>query len=341
MERKPEESKISNQSIIMFIINNKAFILMILMIIAAASIAPAFRTSRNLLTVMRQISVAAIVSIGYTTIFSAGLFDFSVGEVMSMCCILYALMSKVIPLPLAIAACVVIGALCGFMNGSLIRIFRLPPFILTLSTALAIKGFTYMMTNGSTVYALPEAAGMIGQGSFFHIPVPFIITVFVLVCMHTLLNKTIYGRHIIASGGNAEAARVSGIRVSVIRITVYMVSGVCTAIGAVVLTGRLASAPPNGGADFGLDAIIAVVIGGTSMAGGKARVVGTVWGVILVAVIGNLLALMGVSPYLQWIIKGTIIITAIILDNQTEIILNKQRERAALAASVPAVAKGA
>jgi len=118
-----------------------------------------------------------------------------------------------------------------------------------------------------------------------------------------------------------------------------MVCGVCAAIGAIVLTGRLGSATPNIGADFALDAIAAVVIGGTSMHGGKAKVVGTVWGVILVAIIGNMLALLGVSPYLQWIVKGAIIVIAIILDNQTETILNKQREKALLKTAVNKIAE--
>jgi ribose transport system permease protein len=224
----------------------------------------------------------------------------------------------------------VIGILIGLINGSLIRIFKINPFILTLSTALAIKGLTYLITNGATVFGLPELVGIIGQGSLFHIPIPFIIMLVVLVCMYIVLNQTIYGRHVIATGGNVNAAEVSGIRVDFIRISVYMVCGLCTAIGAVVLTGRLGSATPNFGNDFGLDAITAVVLGGTSMNGGKAKVVGTICGVVLVAFIGNLLALLGVSPYLQWIVKGAIIVTAIILDNQSEIILNKQREKAVL-----------
>lgn len=320
----------AQQNIIIFIINNKALILMLLMFISASLVTPAFLTSRNLLTVMRQISVAAIVSIGYTIIFAAGTFDMSVGEVMSLCGILYALLSKTMPLPLAIGAALTAGIICGFVNGSLIRLFNLPAFVLTLAVALMFKGLTYMITNGTTVFGLSDMVGAIGQGSFLFFPIPFLIMLGALFGMFFLLNKTIYGRHVIATGGNMEAAKVSGIRVNMIKISVFMVCGVCTAIGAIVLTGRLSSATPNMGADFALDAIAAVVIGGTSMHGGKAKVVGTVWGVILVAIIGNMLALLGVSPYLQWIVKGAIIVIAIILDNQTEAILNKQREKALL-----------
>jgi ribose/xylose/arabinose/galactoside ABC-type transport system permease subunit len=321
------------QNIIIFVINNKALILMLLMFIGAAFSSPAFLSSRNLVTVMRQISVAAIVSIGYTIIFSAGTFDMSVGEVLSLCGILYALASKTMPLFTAIIITIIAGILCGFISGSLIRLFNLPAFVLTLAVAHVYKGVTYMITNGATVFGLSDIVGFIGQGSVFFIPIPFIIMLLVLLCMYIVLNKTIYGRHVIATGGNMEAAKVSGIRVNFIKVSVFMVCGACSAIGAIVLTGRLASATPNFGADFGLDAIAAVVIGGTSMHGGKAKVVGTVWGVILVAIIGNILALLGVSPYLQWIVKGAIIVVAIVLDNQTEIILNRQRENALLKSS--------
>ena len=321
------------QNLIIFVINNKALILMLLMFIAASLATPAFLTSLNLLTVMRQIAVASIVSIGYTIIFSAGTFDMSVGDVMSLCAILYALMSKIFPLPFAFITAVLVGVACGFVNGSLIRLFNLPAFVSTLAVSMIFKGITYMITNGATVFGLSGSVSFIGQGSLFYIPIPFLIMLGVLFCMFTLLNKTIYGRHVIATGGNTEAARVSGIRVNFIKVSVFMVCGACAAIGAIVLTGRLGAATPNLGADFALDAIAAVVIGGTNMRGGKAKVVGTLWGVILVAIIGNMLALLGVSPYLQWVVKGAIIVIAIILDNQTETILNRQREKALLKSS--------
>ena len=324
----------AKQNFIILVINNKAFMLMVLMFIVASFTTPAFLTRLNLLTVMRQISVAAIVSIGYTIIFSAGTFDMSIGDGIGLCAILYALMSRIIPLPLAIIGAIAVGITCGFINGSLIRIFNLPAFVSTLAVSMIFRGITYMMTNGATVFGLSDSVNVIGQGSLVHIPVPFLIMLGVLVIMFTVLNKTIYGRHVIATGGNPEAAKVSGIQVSIIRVSVFMVCGVCTAIGAIVLTGRLGAATPNMGVDFGLDAIAAVVIGGTSMRGGKAKVVGTVWGVVLVAIIGNMLALMGVSPYFQWVVKGAIIVIAIILDNQTDAILNKQREKATLKAAV-------
>ena len=330
MSKTNESAQDAKQNFIIFVINNKAFMLMILMFIVASLSTPAFLTRLNLLTVMRQISVAAIVSIGYTIIFSAGTFDLSVGDVMSLCAILYSLMSKIMPLPFAILAGILVGVTCGFINGSLIRLFSLPAFVSTLALGMIFRGLTYMLTNGATVFGLSTSVNMIGQGSLFYIPVPFLIMLGVLFCVFTILNKTIYGRHVIATGGNPEAAKVSGIRINFIRVSVFMVCGICTAIGAIVLTGRLGAATPNMGVDFGLDAIAAVVIGGTSMRGGKAKVVGTVWGVILVAIIGNMLALLSVSPYLQWVVKGAIIVIAIILDNQTDTILNRQREKAVL-----------
>jgi ribose transport system permease protein len=322
--------KFSSQNAVMFTINNKAFLLMIIMFFAATVAAPAFLTSRNLVTLMRQISVASIVSVGFTIIFTAAQFDMSVGDVLSLTAVLYAMLSKAIPEPVAILLSVLIGASCGLCNGALIKIFKLPAFVLTLALGLVYKGITHSITNGATVYGLPDIVNTIGQGSVWFIPIPFIIMVLVLAFMFILLNKTIYGRHVTATGGNGEAAKVSGIKIDFIRISVYVVCGAITGIGAVVLTGRLGAATPNIGADFTLDAVAAVVIGGTSMHGGKAKVFGTIYGVVLVAIIGNMLSLNGVSPFMQWIVKGAIIAAAIILDNQTEALMNKQRERAAL-----------
>ena len=330
MSRKDLTSQDTKQNFIIFIINNKALILMLIMFVVASFVTPAFLTSLNLLTVMRQFAVIAIVSIGYTIIFSAGTFDISVGEVLSICAVLYALMSRIIPVPFAIIITILIGITCGLINGTLIQLFTLPAFVSTLSVSMMLRGISHLITGGATIFGLPPAVNFIGQGSILNIPVPFYIMLVVLLLMYALLNKTIYGRHVIATGGNMEAAKVSGIRVGLIRVSVFMVCGICAAIGAIVLTGRAGSTTPNPGADFALDAIAAVVIGGTNMRGGKAKVIGTLWGVILVFIIGNMLGLMNVSPFIQWVVKGAIIVFAIILDNQAETILNKQREKAVL-----------
>jgi len=221
-----------------------------------------------------------------------------------------------------------VGAACGFINGTLIRVFKLPAFVLTLAIAMVYRGITFLITGGASVFGVPDGVVQIGQGTVLgYIPVPTLIMIAVLLIVAVAVNRTIYGRHLIATGGNIEAARVSGIRINLMRLSVYVIAGMCAAIGAIVLTGRQGAAVPNMGDGFALDAIAAVVIGGTAMRGGRSKVVGTLWGVILIAIIGNVLTLLNVSPFWQWIIRGAIIIAAIILDNQTDTILNKIREK--------------
>jgi len=321
-------SKFSKHNLLLSVINNKAFLLMAIMFIVATFASPWFLTVLNLTTLARQISVMAIVATGFTLIFTAGQFDLSIGEILALCGIVYATLTLTMPITFAIIIAVIVGAACGFINGTLIRVFNLPAFVLTLSIAMVYRGITFLITGGASVFGLPDAVVRIGQGSVFgYVPIPTLIMLSVVVIVAVAVNRTVYGRHLIATGGNVEAARVSGIRINVMRLSVYVIAGVCAAIGSIVLTGRQGAAVPNAGDGFALDAIAAVVIGGTAMRGGRSRVVGTLWGVILIAIIGNVLTLLNVSPFWQWIVRGTIIIAAIILDNRTDTILNKIRER--------------
>ena len=321
-------SKFSKHNLMLSVINNKAFLLMVVMFIVATIASPRFMTVLNLTTMARQISVMAIVATGFTLIFTAGQFDLSIGEILALCGIVYATAVLTLPIPVAIILAILAGAACGFVNGTLIRVFKLPAFVLTLAIAMVYRGITFLITGGASVFGLPDGVVEIGQGTVFgYVPVPTLIMLAVIIVVAVAVNRTVFGRHLIATGGNIEAARVSGIRINLMRLSVYVIAGVCAAIGAIVLTGRQGAAVPNAGDGFALDAIAAVVIGGTAMRGGRSKVVGTLWGVILIAIIGNVLTLLNVSPFWQWIIRGTIIIAAIILDNQTDTILNKIREK--------------
>jgi len=321
-------SKFSRHSLILSVINNKAFLLMVIMFIVAAFASDRFMTVLNLTTVARQISVMAIVATGFTLIFTAGQFDLSVGEVLALSGIVYGTAALTLPIPLAMIIAICVGATCGLINGTLIRVFKLPAFVLTLAIGMVYRGITFLMTGGASIFGLPDAVVQVGQGTVFgFVPVPTLIMLVVLVIVAVAMGRTIYGRHLIATGGNVEAARVSGIRINLMQLSVYVIAGICAAIGAIVLTGRQGAAVPNMGDGFALDAIAAVVIGGTAMRGGRSKVVGTLWGVILIAIIGNVLTLLNVSPFWQWNVRGAIIIAAIILDNQTDTILNKVREK--------------
>ncbi len=266
---------------------------------------------------------------GYTITLASGQMDLSVGAIVSLTGVLYALASKIMPLWVAIILALVIAVLCKFVNGMLIQMFTLPAFVLTMAMTEVYRGITHVITDAKTVGSLSEGVKYLGQGRLFGvIPVPFVITIVVVILVAILLSKTLYGRHLIATGGNAQAADVSGINTGRIKVTAHMVGGICIGIGAIVLTGRVAAATPTGGDGYGMDAIAAVVIGGTPMRGGKAKVVGTLFGVLLIGIISNMLNLLGVSSYWQWVAKGVIIIIAIVLDSMTDKIVNLKRIQA-------------
>lgn len=324
-----EKKNKSNFNGLLFILNNKAFILMIIVMILSVFLTKGMSaTGYNIAGIMRQIAVLAIISIGFTVILGGGQMDLSVGDLVSLCGVCYGMMSKSLPIGVAIILVVFIGVLCEFANGFMIRFFKIPGFVLTLAMGLVFKGIAHIITDGKSVGGLSASVKFLGQGQVFgFIPVPFVIMGVVVIIIAIVLNKTIYGRHVIATGGNAQAAEVSGIRVGIIKITSLMIAGACFAIGSVVLTGRVASAIPTAGDGYLMDAIAAVVIGGTPMHGGKAKVVGTLFGVVLIGVINNMLNLLGVSSYWQWVFKGIIIIVAIILDSMAGTVLSKQREK--------------
>lgn len=316
-------------NITMFVLNNKALLLMLMVAVLSVILTKGMSISAvNISGIARQISVSAIISIGITVLMAGGQLDLSVGEIVSLCGISYALLYHAgLSLPVIIILVLLIGMLCGFLNGGLTRLFKLPSLVLTLATAQIFKGITYLLTNGKTVGGLSDSMKYIGQGRLLgFLPVPFAIMIVLLIGVMFALNKTIYGRHVIATGGNSEAARVSGVSVNKIMISVYMVAGLCAAIASIVLTGRVASALPNAGDGIAMDAIAAVVIGGTPLRGGKANVIGSLFGVVLIGIINNMLNLVGISSFWQWVFKGGMIILAIVLDSVTDQFLKKQRE---------------
>lgn len=245
--------------------------------------------------------------------------DLSVGNIVSLCGVVYGIASLHMPLFLAVVLAILLGTFSELINGIMIKSFDLPNFVLTLATGQIYKGIASILTDGKSVGGLSVGVKFIGQGQIFgFLPMPFFIMIIVVILMAVLIGKTTYGRHVLAAGGNPFAAEVSGIRVKFVNITTMMIGGLCFGLGSVVLTGRVASAIPSAGENYLMDAIAAVVIGGTPMRGGKAKVVGTLFGVALIGVINNMLNLLNVSSYWQWVCKGIIIIVAIVLDAVTD-----------------------
>lgn len=315
---------------IIFILNNKAlFILIVLVIVSQIATKGLFFNFSNISSVSRQIAVSAMLGIGFTIVLAAGGVDLSVGQMLSLVGVVYATLSLIMPIGLAIILAIIFGALCGLFNGAISESFKLPPFIVTLATAQIFKGLAYLLCNGKSIGGLGSSVKFLGQGLIFGmLPISVVIMVVLMVIMAVVLYKTRYGRHVIATGGNAEAASVSGINTKRIRVSSYVVMGMCVALGSIVLTGRVATALPGAGNGMEMDAIAAVVIGGTPMSGGKAKVVGTVFGCLIMGIISNCLNLLDVSSFWQWVAKGIIIILAILMDAQTEAFFNKRRKAA-------------
>jgi len=311
-----------------FALDNKALIILFVLTIFSAFASPVFFTSTNLINVIRQISTIAIMGIGFTCILASGNMDLSVGSLLGMLGVIMAMLSKVIPLPAALLIGLIIGALCGATNAVIGVYLRMPLFIVTLAMGQVFRGIAFLLSNTSPITGLPAGFRFIGQGYMGFIPIPIVITAVVGVIVWILLNKTIFGRHAIATGGNREAARTSGINVNRTTILVYMLMGVCAGIAAAVMTGRTASAQHIAGQGMEMDAIAAVVIGGTQLGGGSGKIVGTLFGCMIVGVIANILNLMGVDSNWQLVAKGALILFAVGLDVVTTTYINTKMRKA-------------
>ncbi len=285
-----------------------------------------FLTVSNGWNVMRQISVNICISVGMTLIVLTAGIDLSVGSVLALCgAITAGLLKNGIQVPSAdlfIGFTLLGGILCGIMlgvflgafNGWVITKFKVPPFVATLAMLTIARGLTLLYTEGFPISGLGADFSYIGTGWLFGIPVPVWISAIIVGVAVIVTNKTRLGRYIYAIGGNESASRLSGINISRVKIIVYSIGGALAAIGGLIVTSRLDSAQPNAGISYELDSIAAVVIGGTSLSGGKGSIMGTVLGAIIIGVLNNGLVLLNVSPFWQQVVKGGVILLAVIID---------------------------
>ncbi len=284
----------------------------IVIFVAMAFVNENFLTTNNLSNVARQVSINAIIAVGMTCAILTGGIDLSVGAVMALAGTVTAgLMAAGMPPEAAVLAGLMVGALFGAGNGAFVAYAKMPPIIVTLATMGIARGLALIYTGGYPVSGLPDSFAFLGRGELFGLQLPILVMLVVFALAYILLNKTPIGRYIYAIGGNEEAARLSGVRVSRYKLMVYTLSGTTAAIAGIVLTSRLMSGQPNSGIGFELDAIAAVVLGGTAIAGGRGAIIGTLVGAMMLGVLNNGLNLMGVSPYVQNVIKGGIILLAI------------------------------
>ena len=279
------------------------------------ALTPHFLTVPNLLNIAQQTSINAIVAVSMTYVIISGGIDLSVGSIVALSgVVLGAALQDGQALPLALALALATGVACGLLNGALISLGGLPPFIVTLGMMSIARGAALVFTEGRPVSGFGPGLRALATGHVGGVPAPIVATIVVYLIAHAVLTRTTFGRYLYAIGGNEEATRLSGVPVRLHKTMIYAVSGLVSAVAAVILTARLNSAQPIAGMMYELDAIAATVIGGTSLMGGEGTLAGTLVGALIMGVLRNGLNLLGVSSFLQQIVIGAVIIGAVLID---------------------------
>ncbi|WP_339288674.1 ribose ABC transporter permease [Ureibacillus sp. FSL K6-0786] len=292
---------------------------LILLIIVVSILNPSFLTISNIFNVLRQVSISAIIAFGMTFVILTGGIDLSVGSTLALTgAVAASLLAGGFDPILSMGIALILGLILGAINGVIITKGKVAPFIATLATMTVYRGLTLVYTNGKPISGLGDHASfqLFGKGYFLGIPIPVITTLITFGILYFILHKTTFGRRVYAVGGNEEAAKLSGINADRVKIAVYAISGFLAALSALILTSRLNSAQPTAGQSYELDAIAAVVLGGTSLNGGKGWIFGTLIGALIIGVLNNGMNLIGVSSFWQQVVKGIVILLAVLLDRK-------------------------
>jgi ribose transport system permease protein len=288
--------------------------------------APRFLHPDNLLNILRNTSIVGAIALGMTFVIIAGGIDLSSGPVLATSGAVLILLqrmvnadgSPIVPLPIAILVCCAVAVGFGFVNGIFITKAKLPPFIVTLAVGIIARSVTMYFCRGATIMGnnIPQFTD-IGNGSVFNIPVPFIIVIVMAIVFHIVLTRSKFGTYVFAVGGNESASMYSGIKVDRIRIATYMLAGLCTGIAATIEMSRMAAvAAASSGNQYEFEAITAVIVGGTSLAGGRGRLVGTIVGFIILGIVNNMMIMLNISPYLSGAVKGAVILFAVLMQRR-------------------------
>jgi inositol transport system permease protein len=306
------------------------FFIFLGMFIIASLLSPAFLTKLNLINVVRQISITGLIALGVTGVIVCAGIDLSSGSVVGLACVVAAAFSQIpsdnrVIYPafaghsvyVSIIMGCLVGVLAGGINGFLVAKTKIPPFIATLGMFSAARGAAMLFTEGRPVSNLADSYNFIGQGDISGMPIPILILIVMAFITHVLYSRSKFGKYIYAIGGNEHAAHVSGINVSKYKLLIYVYAGFLSALGGIVVSSRIGSGQPGLGVGYEFDAITAAVIGGASLsAGGIGTIPGTIIGALIIGILNNTLDLTNVSAYWQQIIKGAIIVGAVILDQQ-------------------------
>lgn len=288
-------------------------------VIILSILSPNFLELNNLLNLLRQVSINALIAFGMTFVILTGGIDLSVGSMLALGAALTAgMLSSGFDPILAILLGLMAGAIMGALNGFIITKGKVAPFIATLATMTIFRGLTLVYTEGRPITGLGESVAfeLMGRGYFFGIPVPVVLMIISYGVLYFILKKTTFGRRVYAIGGNEEASRLSGIKVDRVKVAIYSITGMLSVLAGIILTSRLNSAQPTAGASYELDAIAAVVLGGTSLSGGRGWIFGTFVGALIIGVLNNGLNLLDVSSFYQQVVKGGVILLAVILDRK-------------------------
>ena len=295
-------------------INGILFVLIVLFLLSSVFV-NGFFTSSNLANVMRQIAVVTIVALGATFVIILGHINVAYGSVIALIgCVACQVMVSTGNVFVSVLAAIVLGALIGSINGFVITKFGIPAFIMTLAVTTAARGSALLFTGGIPIAKMGPSFLILGQGNIGIIPVSVIVLAALFAITWVFLNKTVFGRHVYAVGGNENAAIASGIKSKMVIFKAFIMDGILTAIAGVVLMSRMNSGQPSAAVGYEFDAITAVVVGGTSLSGGSGSLVGTVIGAVIVGIINNVQNLLNINTQWQQVVKGIIILLAVILD---------------------------
>jgi ribose transport system permease protein len=309
--------------------NNWLPILILLVVVAAVAVmVPSFFQPSNMLNVGRQSAIVGIIAVGMTFVILTGGIDLSVGSILALSGVTTAmLINNGLIVPLAIIAGILVGVAAGIVNGIGVAVLKVQPFIMTLATMVAIQGLSLRFTDGGPKQFSNREPffNFIGSGNFLGIPGPFIVFLLIAIAGILVLRYLAFGRYIYAIGGSMEAARLSGVRTTRTIVLAYSISGLCAGLAGVMTAARLGVGDPTAGSLSNLDAITAVVIGGTSLMGGIGGAVGTVFGAILLAILSNVMNLLGISPFDQQIVKGAVIVIAVLVAAKASVRRFKER----------------
>ncbi len=315
-------------------------LVLVVMIIFASFLSEVFLSPNNILNVLRQVSANGILSIGLLMVIMTGGIDISIGSVVGVTSVMFAvlydpdsatgpfywliaLLGKLVPdskvgIIIPIFLLLAVGGILGLFNGILICKAKIQPFIMTIGTLTLYRGVALLVSDGKPVYMDPETADKVkflGDGRMLNVPTQVIVLIIIAIIMAFLLNETIFGRYIKAIGGNQEASRVAGINIDFYKTMAYVLSGVLAAAAGVVLTARTTTGDPTLGQSYEMDAIAACVIGGAKLTGGVGTIVGTVIGAIIIGIVNNILNLTNISTYYQYVVRGGIIILAVVFNS--------------------------